>query len=111
MPGFDRTGPRGMGPMTGGRRGFCAPWGMARTGGFGPRYGFGRGYRFRMGMPYEGSVPPVYAGPAMGAVPGVYPYAPQMTKEQELDFLRDQAEAVKEDLEGIDARIKELEGE
>lgn len=23
MPGFDGTGPRGMGPMTGGRRGFC----------------------------------------------------------------------------------------
>jgi hypothetical protein len=24
MPGFDRTGPMGMGPMTGGGRGFCA---------------------------------------------------------------------------------------
>jgi len=24
MPGFDGTGPRGMGPMTGGGRGFCA---------------------------------------------------------------------------------------
>jgi len=23
MPGFDGTGPRSMGPMTGGRRGFC----------------------------------------------------------------------------------------
>ena len=25
MPGFDGTGPRGMGPMTGGGRGFCNP--------------------------------------------------------------------------------------
>ena len=25
MPGFDGTGPRGMGPMTGGGRGFCSP--------------------------------------------------------------------------------------
>ena len=25
MPGFDGTGPRGMGPMTGGRRGRCVP--------------------------------------------------------------------------------------
>jgi len=33
MPGFDRTGPRGMGPRTGGGRGFC-----------GRGYGFGRGY-------------------------------------------------------------------
>ena len=23
MPGFDGTGPRGMGPMTGGSRGYC----------------------------------------------------------------------------------------
>jgi len=47
----------------------------------------------------------------MGAAPGAYPYAPQMTREQELDFLRDQAEAVKEQLEQIDTRIKELETE
>jgi len=24
MPGFDGTGPRGLGPMTGGSRGYCA---------------------------------------------------------------------------------------
>jgi prefoldin subunit 5 len=45
----------------------------------------------------------------MGAVPGVDPYAPQMTKEQELDFLKSQAEAIKGQLEQIDARIRELE--
>jgi len=32
-----------------------------------------------------------------------------MTREQELDFLRSQAEAVKGQLEGIDARIRELD--
>ncbi len=32
-----------------------------------------------------------------------------MTREQELDFLKSQAEAVKGQLEGIDARMKELE--
>jgi hypothetical protein len=47
----------------------------------------------------------------MGAVVGVGPCAPQMTREQELDFLRNQAEAIKEDLDQIDARIKELETE
>jgi prefoldin subunit 5 len=45
----------------------------------------------------------------MGTMPGADPYAPQMTREQELDFLRSQAEAVKGQLEQIDARIKELE--
>lgn len=47
----------------------------------------------------------------MGAVPGAYPYGPQVTREQELDFLKNQAEAIKEQLEQIDARIKELETE
>jgi hypothetical protein len=28
MPGFDGTGPGGMGPMTGGGRGFCSPGGV-----------------------------------------------------------------------------------
>ena len=46
MPRGDRTGPRGMGPMTGRRLGFCAGndrIGDAVTGNYG--YGFGRGYR------------------------------------------------------------------
>jgi prefoldin subunit 5 len=47
----------------------------------------------------------------MGGVPGAGPYAPQMTREQELDFLRSQAESIKSQLEQIDARIKELEEE
>jgi len=47
----------------------------------------------------------------MGAVPGADPYAPQMTREQELNFLRSQAEAMKGQLEQINARIKELEKE
>ena len=34
-----------------------------------------------------------------------------MSREQELDFLRNQAEGIKGQLEQIDARIKELEAE
>jgi len=109
MPGFDGTGPRGMGPMTGGGRGFCSPWGIGRMYGFGRGYGFGGGYGFGMGMPYAGPAPYSYAGAPTGAVPGAGPYAPQMTREQELDFLRSQAEAIKGQSEQIDARIKELE--
>lgn len=47
MPGIDGTGPRGYGPLTGGRRGYCA-------GGGGYPGGSGRGWRnqFRaMGLP------------------------------------------------------------
>jgi hypothetical protein len=61
-------------------------------------------------MAYPGAVPyGGYAGGPVGAVPGADPYAPQMTREQELDFLRSQAEAIKGQLEQIDARIRELE--
>ena len=48
-----------------------------------------------------------YAGTPMGADP----CAPQMTREQELDFLKSQAEAIKGQLQQIDSRIKELETE
>jgi hypothetical protein len=93
MPGFDGTGPRGMGPMTGGGRGFCAvplprawPAHVGRT--YGPPY-----YRARPAMPV-----PV-------------PFVPSMTREQELDYLKDQAQAMKDQLEQIESRIQQLKGE
>jgi hypothetical protein len=49
MPGFDGTGPAGMGPMTGGARGWCNPY-DARYAGYGP-------YR----PPYPVPVDPTYA--------------------------------------------------
>ena len=48
MPGFNGTGPRGMGPMTGGGRGFCSSGRRSET----PylyrfQRGMGGGYRYR----------------------------------------------------------------
>jgi hypothetical protein len=63
------------------------------------------------GMAYPEAMPYGYGGAPMGGVPGADPYAPQMTREQELDFLKSQAEAIKGQLEQIDARIRELETE
>jgi hypothetical protein len=67
MPGFDKTGPMGQGPMTGGGRGFCAT--PSRR--FGP-YGFGEsyyppraGFRF-WGQPNDG----VTFGAGRGGLPG-----------------------------------------
>ena len=97
MPGFDGTGPRGMGPMTGGGRGFCSPWGIgAASRSYGRFQGMGYGY------PYYG------AGPA---APGAVPFAPQMTREQELDFLKNQSQAMKGQLEQIESRIQQLGSE
>ena len=48
-----------------------------------------------------------------GGLPGAraVPFAPQMTPEQELDFLTSQAEAIKGQLEQIEARVRDLESE
>ena len=109
MPGFDRSGPMGLGPMTGGRRGLCNP---AATGydnrfvgtfGFGRRMGFGRGFRggFGRGM-----------GRAFGwkgwYQPSYYPAYAQ-SPEEELDMLKAEANSVKNSLDMINRRIAELE--
>jgi len=86
MPGFDGTGPRGMGPMTGGGRGFCAM----------PLQGAQPAYNARWNTPY-------YEAPA--------PYVPQVNKEQESSLLKSQAQAMRQQLEQIEQRIKKLEGE
>ena len=107
MPGFDGTGPRGMGPMTGGGRGFCSPWriGAAPRGyGVPPRAGYGYPHYGWGGASY-----PFYGVPA--SAPGTIPFAPQMTREQELDFLKNQAQAMRGQLEQIEARIQQLGSE
>jgi hypothetical protein len=104
MPGFDGTGPRGMGPITGGGRGFCSPWGIGGAfAGYGtaPRVGYGYPYYGRAGAFY-----PFYGAPT--SAPGATPFAPTMTREQELDFLKNQAQAMRGQLGEIESRIQEL---
>ena len=88
MPGFDGTGPAGMGPMTGGGRGFCSPWGVGAA---------NRGY----GYPYNRGAIPYYNY-------GGVPLAPQMTRQQELDSLRGQTDMLNSRLKQIEARLSEL---
>jgi len=52
--------------------------------------------------------PPFYGGYPAG---DVMPYSPQMTQEQELGFLKEEANAVKSQLEEIEARMRDLESE
>ncbi len=75
MPGLDGTGPRGMGPMTGGARGMCNPYGPQNYGGmpygmpYAPYQSYG-GYGAPMmaGMPYGygGAMPYGYGRPGFG---------------------------------------------
>jgi hypothetical protein len=112
--GFGRG--RGMGRgfrggMGFGFRGSSPPW---------PYVGIGRGGLPRCGdylsgagasiaWPYHHTPYPFYGETPF--TPGEVPFAPQMTKEEELDFLRDQAEAIKGQLEQIEARMRDMETE
>lgn len=109
MPGFDGTGPMGAGPMTGGGWGRCNPsgayygaprYGMGR--GFGGRRGYGRGFGWRGAYAPAGG----WYGPAYTAPYG-NPY--RMNPNDEINMLRDEATAIKNELDAINKRIEELE--
>lgn len=114
MPRGDRTGPAGMGPMTGRGAGYCAGFqvpgfanpvggrghlGRGRGGGWGRGRGFGRGF----GWAGAG-----YGRPGWGAVP-FSPAVPMASPEQELADLKQQAEYFRNALDEIGKRIEEVE--
>ena len=109
MPGFDRTGPQGEGPMTGGGRGFCNPAGaqypLGRGRGFGGGRGLGRGYGPGRGYGQRGvnPAPRGYYGPGYGPQP--YSMAPS----EEINALRAETDAIKGSLDEIKRRLAELQ--
>jgi len=113
MPGFDGSGPRGMGPRTGGGRGFCSPdAGIANTYRLGVYRGIGRG-----GVPWGGGRGRAWGGgagwggygPAPAYIAGGYGSPAQPDPQQELGFLKNQAAAMEQDLDWIRQRIEELQ--
>jgi len=89
MPRFDGTGPWGAGAMTGGGRGFCAPFGA--RGGRRPW-----GFHHRFNHPHAG-----YG----------YPYAGAPTREQEINYLKSEADSLRRALDEINARVQTLSEE
>ena len=125
MPAGDGAGPAGMGPMTGRAAGYCAGYGapgyatMAPGRGFGWAGGWGGGWgrgRGRRNWYYATGVPGWarfgYA-PAWGTPPpvGYGSYVASPIPEQEVEFLRRQAEWLKQELDSVSQRISELEQE
>jgi hypothetical protein len=108
MPnGFGRGFGYGRG-MGFGFRGSSPPWPYVGRGRGGlPRCGyFLGGAGAPAAWPYQQYPHPFYSGAP--SAPGYEPFAPQPSKEQELGFLKEQAEAIKGQLEQIEARIREL---
>lgn len=113
MPGFDRTGPRGQGPLTGGGRGYC---GSGRAG-LGDRgYGVGRG-----GAPWGGGRGRCWGGggrgrwggggqgPGGGGRGGWNRALPVPGDEREA--LRAEAADMEARLQAVQARLAELDKE
>ena len=115
--GFGFRGGTGFGRGFGSRRGMgfgfrgrSPPW---------PYIGRGRGGLPRCGYFLAGAeAPPAWPYPQTpysqyGAQPApeYTPFAAPISKEEELSYLKDQAEAIKGELERIEARANELESE
>lgn len=105
MPGFDGTGPAGMGPRTGGGRGFCFPGGS----GYSPDIrGAGRG-----GIPWGGGRGRTFGrgrGASRFAEPA-YGRRGEVTAEAEAGMLENQATAIENQLQMIRSRLDELRRE
>jgi hypothetical protein len=124
MPGFDRTGPMGMGPRTGGGFGLCRP-GRTRTAipedlrseGYAPR-GAGRGF-----APWGGGRGRVWGGGRGGYGGrggwggygarqwGLAPVYASPTPGDEVVHLRALLSELERDMEAVRERIKDLEAQ
>lgn len=104
MPRGDRTGPDGIGPMTGRGAGYCAGSStpgylnpMPRRGlgrGFGRGMGRGRGFgfrRFQFAQPEN--ITPVYREP---------------TKEQEVQYLEQESKSLEQEQKIINKEMEEI---
>jgi len=112
MPRGDRTGPKGMGSMTGRAAGFCAGYGM--PGFANPAFGRGWGFGFGRGggawgrgwrHAYYATGMPGWARFA-GAAPDRFTSA-----ESEKQYLKAQADALQAEMEAIRRRREGLEKE
>lgn len=107
MPGFDRTGPMGEGPRTGGGFGYCGPnVGAGSFGGFGFVGGFGRGRRKwrAYGRGFGRERWPRFWG--QGYYPAVYP---PVSRKEERDYLMGHIAHLKADIEALEDRLAALD--
>lgn len=126
MPRGDRTGPAGLGSMTGRGLGYCAGYdtpgytkgpGMGLGRGWGRGIGYGRGLAWRRGRGrgyggYWGYTPPIYAPYITPSPAQIIPPPPEtqltMLKEEK-DYLEAEINHIRSAIDDISKRIEELE--
>lgn len=106
MPGGDRTGPSGMGPMTGRGAGFCA--GSARPGWSNRFGGWGRGFfggRRGGGFGFRGA----WRGYGMPGIPQEPAYGPAPVDEKQ--WIQERARQLESELEELRRRMDAMNAE
>ncbi len=96
MPGFDRKGPLGQGPMTGGKRGYC---GSKNTPPVNNGLGVGRG-----GRPRGGGRGACFGGGRNKGMNWNF-----FNSNSEEDFFNQQIETLKQEKEELEKRLEKLE--
>jgi hypothetical protein len=100
MPGFDGTGPRGQGPMTGGGQGYCMtpkhnfqsrPWGFR---------GFGRGWKNRY---FAKGIPGGFWGRGFREI------EPDISAKDKVEMLQDEANYYEREPKNIREEIDRLQ--
>ncbi len=125
MPSGDKTGPRGLGSMTGRGLGYCAGynspgytkssgmgfgrgWWRGRGVGYGRGFGYGRGG----GWGYRGPIyAPVYTPYLSGIIPKITSENQLSMLKQEKDYLETELNNIKSAVGDISKKIAELEKE
>jgi hypothetical protein len=102
MPQGDGTGPAGQGSMTGRAMGFCA--GFNSPGFMNPGFGRGRGLGRGMGRGRGFA----WRARAMQVIPMQQVQSTAITKDQEKQFLEQDLDALKKEMEDVQKRLKEL---
>jgi len=122
MPGRDRTGPIGRGPLSGRGLGDCGGYDVAEYTnqapgrGFGMGWGGGRGYGWGGGRGYGWGGGRrrgyrFYDPMARGSLPYYEPQIPPHDEETEAKLLREQATRLQDALDQIEKRLGDLEKE
>ncbi len=124
MPGGDKTGPEGMGPMTGRAAGLCVGYptpgcanlgGGRGFGGGGRGRGRGRGRRNRFyatgltGWQRAAIGDPAFDEGVSGVPLTAAPAAAPISREEKLDTLKKQAQHLELTLTSVQKRIEELD--
>ncbi len=108
MPGGNRMGPRGEGPQTGRGLGYCAENEQPDYAGSQTRQRFGRG--FRRGGRGRGWGNRFNADFWSGQGGGRF-FAQPISQDQNVDSLKAQAQELQNALQGLQARLAELEAD